>query len=102
MLPPCLPAHSSQGMLHCTAPPPPPPPPPPLQGKVVRVVQSLASWLGMGRQWQAVAAAPTLQEQRAAWESMWVVRLLRAAPVWLLSLIADFAALLFFNRITLW
>ena len=33
---------------------------------------------------------------------MWVVRLLRAAPVWLLSLIADFAALLFFNRITLW
>ncbi|KAL4451296.1 hypothetical protein ABPG77_009368 [Micractinium sp. CCAP 211/92] len=71
-------------------------------GKVVRVVQTLAQWLGMGRQWRAVATAPSLQAQREAFEQLWVVRLLRVAPPLLLSLIADFAALLFFNRITLW
>lgn len=38
-----------------------------MQGKVVRTVQRLAGWLGMGRQLQAVAEAPTLQAQRAAW-----------------------------------
>lgn len=74
----------------------------PPQGKVVRVVQSLASWLGMGRAVAAVAAAPTLKAQRAGWEALWVVRLLRAVPAWALSIIADFAALLFFNRVTLW
>jgi hypothetical protein len=72
------------------------------QGKVVHVVQQLASWLGMGRQWAAVAEAPTLEAQRQAWEALWVVRLLRAVPAWALSLIADFAAVLFFNRATLW
>ena len=80
----------------------PPPSPRALQGKVVRVVQTLASWLGMGRQWRAVANAPSLQAQRDAFEQLWVVRLLRAAPPLLLSVIADFAALLFFNHITLW
>jgi hypothetical protein len=49
-----------------------------------------------------VAEAPTLEAQRAAWEALWVVRLLRAVPAWALSIIADFAALLFFNRLTLW
>lgn len=68
----------------------------------MRVVQALAGWLGMGRQWRAVATAPSLQAQREAFERMWLVRLLRAAPPLLLSVIADFAALLFFNRITLW
>lgn len=38
-----------------------------VQGKVVRIVQRAATWLGMGRQWQAVAEAPTLEAQRAAW-----------------------------------
>ncbi|KAL4857543.1 DNA mismatch repair protein 6 [Chlorella vulgaris] len=71
-------------------------------GKVVHVVQQLARWLGMGRQWTAVAEAPTLEAQRQAWEALWVVRLLRAVPAWALSLIADFAAVLFFNRATLW
>ncbi len=73
-----------------------------VQGKVVRVVQSMAAWLGMGRQVAAVAAAPSLLEQRARWEALWVVRLLRAVPTWALSIIADFAALLFFNRVVLW
>lgn len=144
-----------------------------LQGKVVRIVQRAAAWLGMGRQWRAVAEAPTLEAQRAAWNrqacargstavmhragltgpngsgladqlqfeagrshsrrghcsrnahcalssvpprsrpqhdccpclphrSLWLVRLLHAAPSWLLSVIADVAALLCFNRITLW
>lgn len=120
----------------------------------MRIVQRAATWLGMGRQWQAVAEAPSLEAQRAAWNrqaergvggagclnrltawwwqaeqrsavqqhkatchcslqplplgpfphcrSLWLVRLLHAAPSWLLSVIADVAALLCFNRITLW
>lgn len=74
----------------------------PEQGKVVRAVQHMASWLGMGRGLQAVAQAPTLADQRAAWERLWLVRLLRAAPAWLLSVIADLAGMLCFNRLTLW
>lgn len=60
----------------------------------MRFVQSAASWLGMGKGLAAVAAAPSLQEQRAAWEALWLVRLLRALPVLLLSVIADIAGLL--------
>lgn len=69
---------------------------------MVRFVLHMVGWLGMGRQWQAVATAPSLEAQRAAWERLWVVRLLRSVPAWLLSLIADFVALLFFNRFILW
>ncbi len=65
-------------------------------------VQRMAAWLGMGRGWAAVAEAPTLAAQRAAWEALWVVRLLRSVPAWALSIIADCTALLFFNRLTLW
>lgn len=60
-------------------------------GKVVRTVQRAAAWLGMSGQLAAVAAAPTLEEQRAAWARVWLVRMLRAMPAWLLSLFADFA-----------
>ncbi len=49
-----------------------------------------------------MAEAPTLAAQRAAWEALWVVRLLRSVPAWALSIIADCTALLFFNRLTLW
>ena len=37
-----------------------------------------------------------------AWESLWVVRLLRAMPALLVRLVAAAAALLLFNRFTLW
>lgn len=77
-------------------------PPSLAQGKVVKFVRSAAFWLGMGRQWDAVAEAPTLEAQRAAWEALWLVRLLRAVPTWLAPLLADVAQLLFFNRLTLW
>ena len=71
-------------------------------GKVVWCAQTLAWALGMGGQWRALAGTASLEQQRAVWQSMWLVRLLRALPAWLLGLVADLTALLFFNRIVLW
>jgi betaine lipid synthase len=65
-------------------------------------VQLLAAMLGLSRTAHAIYEARTLEEQRTAWDASWIVRLLRMLPGWLLNLVADFAALLFFNRITLW
>jgi betaine lipid synthase len=36
------------------------------------------------------------------WEGLWLVRLLRTAPSWVLAIVSDAAALLLFNRVTLW
>ncbi len=56
------------------------------------------------RRKQAAAHLPPPSSCRSlqAWESAWFVRLLRHSPAWLLNLIADFCALLFFNRFVLW
>ena len=51
-------------------------------------MQLLAGWLGLRKQVHEMAYAPTLTAQRKAWEGMWVVRLLHAAPAWLLGVIA--------------
>ena len=57
-------------------------------------MQSAAGWLGMSAGLRAVAGAPSLDAQRAAWEALWLVRLLRALPAWLLTFVADLAGLL--------
>ncbi|GAB4820256.1 hypothetical protein N2152v2_007302 [Parachlorella kessleri] len=71
-------------------------------GKVVWYLQAMLVWLGMGHSMHQVAYANTLEEQKEAWEGAWFVQLLRHSPLWLLNIIADVLALLFFNRITLW
>lgn len=71
-------------------------------GKVVWGVGFLARVLGLKGVVQQLLDAPTLEAQRKIWDSTWIVRTLRAAPQPLVSLISDIAAVLFFNRITLW
>ena len=66
----------------------------PPQGKVSGFIQGAAAWLGMGARLRAAATAPTLEAQRAGWEALWLVRLLRALPAWLLTFVADLAGLL--------
>ena len=34
------------------------------------MAQTLARWLGMGRLWTAVATAPSLEAQVAAWDAL--------------------------------
>ncbi len=71
-------------------------------GKVIWGMQVLARCLGLGGAIKTVLEAPTLEDQRRIWNSTWIVRLLRSAPEPLVALISDTAALLFFNRLTLW
>ena len=71
-------------------------------GKVVWVMQLLAKVMGLGGTVKALVAAPTLEDQRRIWNNLWVVKVLRTCPAPLLSVISDAAALLFFNRVTLW
>ena len=73
-----------------------------LQGQVVWMFQILAKLLGLGAAVQRVATAPTLEEQRAAWEAAWPVRLLRSGPAWLVNALVGLVSLLFFNRFVLW
>lgn len=71
-------------------------------GKLVWYLQFMCRILGLRSSVEALCNAQTIEEQRYHWEKTWIVRLLRAAPQPLLSMIADAAALLLFNRITLW
>lgn len=48
------------------------------------------------------ALNPSLAAPLPSCRSLWLVRLLHAVPAGLLSIIADLAALVCFNRITLW
>ena len=74
-----------------------------LQQETAQVaVRLLARLLGMRGTVEELLAAPTLEDQRRIWNGTWVVRALRAAPPPLLSLVSDAAAVLLFNRFTLW
>lgn len=71
-------------------------------GKVVWCTQVLLRLLGLQGSLDRLLKAKTIEEQRSIFNNTWIVRLLRSAPDPLLSIIMDTAALLFFNRITLW
>lgn len=71
-------------------------------GRVCWFMQGFVKVLGLGGSIKELLEAPTIEDQRRIWESTWIIRLIRSAPGPLLSLISDTAALLFFNRVTLW
>ncbi len=72
------------------------------QGQVVWMFQIIMRCLGLGGAVLRVATAPTLEDQRAAWEAAWPVRLLRSGPAWLVNALISLVSLLFFNRFVLW
>jgi hypothetical protein len=72
------------------------------QGGVVYYMQLLARALGMGGAMHALAEAPTLAAQRAAWDGAWFVRFCHTAPAWLVDTATRCLAVLFFNRFVMW
>ncbi len=69
---------------------------------MVWIFQLLTWLLGLGAAVRRLVQAPTLQQQRAAWEAAWPVALLRRGPPWLARALSALASLLFFNRVMLW
>ncbi len=74
----------------------------PSQGKVVYYMQLLSKLLGMGGAMERLANAPTLAQQRAAWDSAWFVRFCSSAPNWIVDVSTRAIALLCFNRFVMW
>ena len=73
-----------------------------LQGKVVYYVQLFANLLGLGGSLNRVANAPTLAQQRSAWDAIWIVKFCLQSPTWLVDFITRFFAILCFNRFVMW
>lgn len=72
------------------------------QGKVVYYVQFFAKLLGLGGALEKLANAPTLAQQRAAWDDIYIVKFCLQSPVWLVDFITRFFAILCFNRFVMW
>jgi hypothetical protein len=73
-----------------------------LQGKVVYYVQFLVKLLGMGEAMDRLANAPSLTQQRAAWDSAWFVRFCSQSPAWIVDGATRILSLLAFNRFVMW
>ncbi|CAL5226880.1 g9753 [Coccomyxa viridis] len=71
-------------------------------GKVVYYVQVFAKLLGLGGALEKIANAPTLAQQRAAWDDVYIVKFCLQSPVWLVDFITRFFAILCFNRFVMW
>jgi hypothetical protein len=72
------------------------------QGKVVYYVQLFAKLLGLGSALERTANAPTLAQQRAAWDDIYIVKFCLQFPAWLVDFITRFFAILCFNRFVMW
>lgn len=73
-----------------------------MQGKVVYYMQLLSKLFGMGGAMERLANAPTLAQQRAAWDSAWFVRFCSSAPSWIVDAATRVIAILCFNRFVMW
>ncbi|EIE24752.1 diacylglyceryl-N,N,N-trimethylhomoserine synthesis protein [Coccomyxa subellipsoidea C-169] len=71
-------------------------------GQVVYYMQLLSKLFGMGGAMERLANAPTLAQQRAAWDSAWFVRFCSNAPAWIVDVSTRLIALLCFNRFVMW
>ena len=73
-----------------------------MQGNVIWMMQTIATFLGMGHSLKRLAYAQTLEEQQAVWNGNWFIRFCKQGPCWLVDFIVKFLALLFLNRFVLW
>lgn len=51
---------------------------------------------------ERLANAPTLAQQRSAWDSAWFVRFCSNAPNWMVDVSTRLIAILCFNRFVMW
>lgn len=73
-----------------------------LQGGVVWMLQTMATFLGMGHSLKRLAYAQSLEEQQAVWNSNWFVRFCKQGNAWLVDVAVRFLAIIFLNRFVLW
>ena len=66
------------------------------------MLQTIATFLGMGHSLKRLACAQTLEEQQEVWNSNWFVRFCKQGNSWLVDMAVRFLALIFLNRFVLW
>jgi len=71
-------------------------------GKVCWFMQWLLYFMGLGGTVRRFCDAPTLEEQRRVWNSVWLVRLLKRAPGFIGEVVNTVIQIVFLNRVVLW
>lgn len=66
------------------------------------MLQTIATFVGMGHSLKRLAYAQTLEEQQQVWNSNWLVRFCKQGNSWLVKMGVQFLALIFLNRFVLW
>lgn len=73
-----------------------------MQGGVIWMLQTIATFLGMGHSLKRLAYAQTLEEQQAVWNSNWFVHFCKQGNAWLVDIFVRILAVIFLNRFVLW
>ncbi|DBB17356.1 hypothetical protein WJX82_002206 [Trebouxia sp. C0006] len=71
-------------------------------GGVIWMLQTIATFLGMGHSLKRLAYAQTLEEQQAVWNSNWFVHFCKQGNAWLVDIFVRILAVIFLNRFVLW
>jgi len=73
-----------------------------VQGGVIWMLQTIATFLGMGHSLKRLAYAQTLEEQQAVWNGNWFVHFCKQGNAWLVDIFVRILAVIFLNRFVLW
>ncbi len=73
-----------------------------VQGGVIWMLQTIATFLGMGHSLKRLAYAQTLEEQQAVWNGNWFVHFCKQGNTWLVDVFVRILAVIFLNRFVLW
>ncbi len=73
-----------------------------VQGGVIWMLQTIATFLGMGHSLKRLAYAQTLGEQQAVWNGNWFVHFCKQGNAWLVDVFVRILAVIFLNRFVLW
>ena len=66
------------------------------------MLQTIATFLGMGHSLKRLAYAQTLEEQQAVWNGNWFVHFCKQGNAWLVDVFVRILAIIFLNRFVLW
>eukprot|EP00210_Caulerpa_lentillifera_P002059 g1974.t1 len=71
-------------------------------GKVCWIAQYLIYLSGSSEHVKAICEAESLEEQRALWDELWIIKFLLKGNQMLINLLTRLSSVFLFNRITLW
>lgn len=71
-------------------------------GKVCWIAQYLIYLVGLGDQMKAICKAETLEQQRALWDELWIIKFLSKGNRVFVDMLIRLSSVLMFNKMALW